>query len=224
MGGHGMTLAIKRLQNVGWLALVFIIAILLYPLSLNVAAVHSDLVRIDRKIQETKREIGFLDAELTTRANVAQLDEWNQLLYGYEPPTADQFLEGERALANLNGGQPNVKPVMVSVSTNGITPSGEVGRPGAAASNADDESEPSAVKAPSPRVASKAEEKPEPAKKLDSEKAAKLPSAVKTAAKPAVDSGPNKRTERLAKIDEQILSDRTMKEIQNRSKEERKRR
>ena len=50
-----MTLAMKRIQNLGWLALVFAVAILLYPLSLNVAALHSDLVRMDQKIMETKR-------------------------------------------------------------------------------------------------------------------------------------------------------------------------
>ena len=111
-----MTLAMKRIQNLGWLALVFAVAILLYPLSLNVAALHSDLVRMDQKIMETKREISFLEAELSTRANVQQLEEWNQLLYGYEPPTAAQFLDGERALASLGGAAPVVRPVMVSAS------------------------------------------------------------------------------------------------------------
>ena len=45
-----MSLAMKRLKNLGWLALVFMVAILLYPLSLNVAALHSDLVAVDRHI------------------------------------------------------------------------------------------------------------------------------------------------------------------------------
>ena len=107
-----MTLAMKRLKNLGWLALVFLVAILLYPLSLNVAATHSDLARVDSQILETKREISFLQAELRTRASVQQLAEWNELLYGYEPPTAEQFVEGEAALANLGGSAPTTKPVM----------------------------------------------------------------------------------------------------------------
>jgi hypothetical protein len=218
-----MTLAIKRMQNVGWLALVFIIAILLYPLSLNVAAVHSDLIRIDRKIQDTKREISFLDAELTTRANIAQLDEWNQLLYGYEPPTADQFLEGERALASLNGGQPNTKPVMVSVSTEGVLPSGEIGKAGAAQSNFDDKSGSVAERAPTPRVATLQPVKPEPVTKQDNPKTKAPAVAVKSSTKRTAQNGPTSRTERLAKIDEQLLSDGTLKDIQKRSKEERKR-
>jgi hypothetical protein len=204
-----MTLAIKRMQNVGWLALVFIIAIMLYPLSLNVAAVHSDLKRIDRKIMETKREISFLEAELTTRANIAQLDEWNQLLYGYEPPTAEQFLESERALAGLNGGAPVVKPVMVSVAgLEGIIPSGEVGKPGAIAPRRED-------------VA--ADEKPQKTAQAMANGNPSKPSS-KTRAPGKSELGlPDNRTARMAKIDEQLLSDSLMNDIQRRSKEERKR-
>ncbi|MBL0020834.1 MAG: hypothetical protein IPP23_00055 [Sphingomonadales bacterium] len=86
-----MTLAMKRIQNLGWLALVFAVAILLYPLSLNVAALHSDLVRMDQKIMETKREISFLEAELSTRANVQQLEEWNQLSMAMNHPPLHSF-------------------------------------------------------------------------------------------------------------------------------------
>lgn len=89
-----MSLAMKRLQNIGWLALVFMVAILLYPLSLNVAAMHSNLVAVDRNILETKREISFLQAEIRTRASLQQLEEWNELLYGYQTPMANQFVSG----------------------------------------------------------------------------------------------------------------------------------
>ena len=122
-----MSLAIKRLKNLGWMALVCLVAILLYPLSLNVATLHSDLVIIDREILETKREIDFLEAEIRTRANLVQLEEWNDLLYGYRPPTAEQFLDGENALASLNGNLPATKPVLVAVATDGNAPAGIIG-------------------------------------------------------------------------------------------------
>lgn len=124
-----MTLAMKRLKNLGWLALVFLVAIMLYPLSLNVAALHSDLVRVDSKILQTKREISFLQAELRTRANLQQLNEWNDVLYGYQSPTAEQFAAGEAALAGIGGDAPVIKPVMVAVSSGGITPTGVIGAP-----------------------------------------------------------------------------------------------
>lgn len=192
-----MTLAMKRLKNFGWLALLSIIAVLLYPLSLNVGALHSQLVETDRKIMETKREISFLQAELKTRANMQQLAEWNDLLYGYGPPTAEQFLDGERALANLDGAGPDVKPVMVAVANiDGAAPAGEIGQVGAAASKLDDVS--------APRVAIATPEKATP-------KSA-------PAAKPAT------RTERLSNMDDQLLSDSLMKEIDKKAAQERKRR
>lgn len=195
-----MTLAMKKLKNFGWVALLSVIIVLLYPMSLNVGALHSELVSTDRKIMETKREISFLQAELKTRANMAQLAEWNDLLYGYGPPTADQFLAGERALANLDGIGPDVKPVMVAVSDmDGIVPAGEIGKPGGFASKlAEDEGEPM-------RIAVATIQKP------------KLPETV-AATKPVG------RTERLSKMDDQLLSDKVLKEIEKKAAQERNRR
>jgi hypothetical protein len=195
-----MTLAMKKLKNFGWVALLSVIIVLLYPMSLNVGALHSELVSTDRKIMETKREISFLQAELKTRANMAQLAEWNDLLYGYGPPTADQFLAGERALANLQGVGPDVKPVMVAVSDmDGIVPAGEIGKPGGFASKlAEDEDEPV-------RIAVATVQKP------------KLPET-------AVVAKPIGRTERLSKMDDQLLSDKTLKEIEKKAAQERNRR
>jgi hypothetical protein len=196
-----MTLAMKKLKNFGWLALLSTIAVLLYPLSLNVGALHSELVRTDRKIMETKREINFLQAELRTRANMQQLAEWNDLLYGYAPPTAEQFLDGERALANLGGAGPVMKPVMVAVSNiDGTAPAGEIGRPGGAASTIEAEENARPV-----RVAVAAPEKSE-----------SKPKGVVTAAPT--------RTERLSKMDDQLLSDSLLKEIDKKAAQERYRR
>ena len=184
-----MSLAMKRLKNLGWLALVFIVAILLYPLSLNVAALHSDLVSVDRQILDTKREISFLQAEIRTRASLQQLEEWNDLLYGYQPPTAAQFVDGEAALAGLSGDQPLTKPVMVAVSD---TPAGVVGSGGNSESLFGANRErPAAVKV-----------------------------AVAEVAAPVVEQS---RTERLARMDEKLLSDDVMRDISVKADKERKR-
>lgn len=188
-----MSLAMKRLKNLGWLALVFMVAILLYPLSLNVAALHSDLVSVDREILDTKREISFLQAEIRTRASLQQLEEWNELLYGYQPPTAEQFVAGETALAGLAGDIPDTKPVMVAVSD---TPAGSVG--GGARSEAileaDDNDAP--------------------------ERAAPVKIAIAKIDVPKVEQT---RTERLAKMDQQLLSDDFMRDISVKAEKERKR-
>lgn len=193
-----MTLAMKRLKNLGWLALVFLVAILLYPLSLNVAALHSDLAQVDRQILDTKREISFLQAEIRTRASLAQLEEWNELLYGYAPPTADQFVNGEAALANLDGAAPTIKPVMVAVSnSDGVAPAGTIGSPaeretGVSLASLQDEAKPKAF--------------------LESKLSPKLEPKVAPT-----------RTERLAKMDDKLLSDDFLREIDQRSSKEQKR-
>jgi hypothetical protein len=107
-------LAIKRLEGMGWLALVFLVAILLYPLSLSVATLRSDLARTDHKIVEIKKDIRYLETEFSARANLRQLEEWNKLEFGYASPRASQYLDGDRALANL-GGKNLRKPLQVAV-------------------------------------------------------------------------------------------------------------
>jgi hypothetical protein len=191
--GYGnMSLAMKRLKNIGWLALVFLVAILLYPLSLNVAALHSDLVQVDRNIMETKREISFLQAELRTRASMQQLEEWNDLLYGYEPPTAQQFVNGEAALAGLSGEAEFFKPVMmVAASDNdGAAPAGVIG----VGRNSE--------------IASVIPSVSKPARAEDT---TKEPQVQQT------------RTERLARMDQKLLSDDVMRDISAKAEKENKR-
>jgi hypothetical protein len=211
-----MTLAMKRLKNIGWLALVFMVAVLLYPLSLNVAALHSDLTRIDRDILETKQEISFLQAEIRTRASVAQLEEWNELLYGYEPPKADQFIDGERGLASLGGAANGVKPVLVAVDT----PAGEIGEIGAVASfeDASGDELPKSTPAPSKPEAKIASGEPRVAETPKT----KVSEPAKPKSSAPAKSKPETRTERLASIDEKLLSDNLLREIQVKSEKERK--
>ena len=192
-----MSLAIKRLKNIGWLALVFLVAILLYPLSLNVAATHSDLVRVDQKIKNTKREISFLQAELRTRASPQQLEEWNSLLYGYAPPTAQQFVAGEAALSNLSGADPVIKPVMIAASqADGVAPAGVIGN--------------------SPFA------KMEGASAPDQREAKTAAIAMATPEMRVDEAPPISRTNRLAKMDEQLLSDDFLKNINKQAAKERK--
>lgn len=213
-----MTLAIKRLQNIGWLALVFLVSIMLYPLSLNVASVHSDLTRVDQAIRETKREISFLQAELRTRASPQQLEEWNELLYGYKPPSAQQFLAGEHALAGLGSDRQEIKPLLVAANDfdDGAAPAGIIGSPFAPIVS--DDSEPAAGDVRDDDV-------------RDGEvRQAARSGAVKTAdalyrEKPNAGGGNiqpiSNRTIKLAAIDEKILSDDLLRDIEKRAARER---
>tara|TARA_R110000851_G_scaffold181707_1_gene330757 strand:+ start:123 stop:689 length:567 start_codon:yes stop_codon:yes gene_type:complete len=112
----------------GWLALVFVVAILLYPLSLSVATLRSDLARTDARIVAVKKDIRYLETEFSARANLRQLEDWNKLEFGYASPVAAQYLDGERALANLGGGDLR-KPVRVAVlsTMDDVQPAGIIG-------------------------------------------------------------------------------------------------
>jgi len=203
-----MSLAMKRLKNLGWLALVFMVAILLYPLSLNVAATHSDLVAVDREILETKREISFLQAEIRTRASLQQLEEWNELLYGYQSPSADQFVSGEAALASLTGDLPDTKPVMMAaadVETIKVV------------------AEPEVVKEDVVETPKQAAPKAS-ATKLAANDVKIFANPVKRAA--AIVEAPKveqSRTERLARMDEKLLSDDLLRDISAKAAKERRR-
>ncbi len=126
-----MILAFKRVKNFGWVALVAIVLISLYPLSLSVGAVRSDLRQTEYDILRVKKEMRYLETEFATRASMQQLEQWNTLDYGYIAPTAAQYLDGERSLANLGEGHDNIKkPVRVaSLTLDGVAPAGIVGSP-----------------------------------------------------------------------------------------------
>ena len=208
-----MSLAMQRLRNLGWLALVFMVAILLYPLSLNVAAMHSNLVAVDREIMDTKREISFLQAEIRTRASLQQLEEWNELLYGYQPPAADQFVNGEAALASLTGDLPETKPVMMAAAT---VPAPQV------------VAEPAVVKeavAEAPKQAApKAATTKAVATKLAANDVKIFATPVKrAAAKVEAPKVEQSRTERLARMDEKLLSDDLLRDISAKAANERRR-
>jgi hypothetical protein len=216
-----MSLAMQRLRNLGWLALVFMVAILLYPLSLNVAATHSDLVAVDREIMNTKREISFLQAEIRTRASLQQLEEWNELLYGYQPPAADQFVNGEAALASLTGDLPETKPVMMAAAS--VPAPQVVAEP--AVVKVVKEAVVEAPKQAAPKATTtKAVATKAVATKLAANDVKIFATPVKrAAAKVEAPKVEQSRTERLARMDEKLLSDDLLRDISAKAANERRR-
>jgi hypothetical protein len=213
-----MSLAMQRLRNLGWLALVFMVAILLYPLSLNVAATHSDLVAVDREIMDTKREISFLQAEIRTRASLQQLEEWNELLYGYQPPAAEQFINGEAALASLTGDLPETKPVMMAAAT--VPTPQAVAEPAVVKEAVVETPKPAAPKAAAVKVAVT---KPAVTKVAANDVEIFATPVKRAAAKVEAPKVEQSRTERLARMDEKLLSDDLLRDISAKAANERRR-
>ncbi|HMO75033.1 MAG TPA: hypothetical protein PKD99_07560 [Sphingopyxis sp.] len=115
-----MLMAARKLQGIGLVLLVLIIAMMLYPVSLNVAATRSELTQIERQIERTRANIRYLESELAVRASMRQLEQWNADSFGYSAPTAGQYLENERQLASLGRvpgarGANEVAPVLMAM-------------------------------------------------------------------------------------------------------------
>jgi hypothetical protein len=106
----------SRLRKIGW-AMVLIACTALYlTLHLRVNAVKSEVRLAERRIVALQDDKLLLETEFETRSNQQQLAAWNEVEFGYKAPEADQFLQGERQLAQF--GAPPVKgapePIMVA--------------------------------------------------------------------------------------------------------------
>ena len=73
-----------------------------YPIHLSVSATRGELRAVEHQIAEARARNRMIEGDIAVLANVRQLDRWNADYFGYVAPTAEQYLPGERALANLD--------------------------------------------------------------------------------------------------------------------------
>ena len=96
-----MTLTQDRLRQVGWFAVLLTCFTLTVILTFKVNAVKSQVRLAERQIAATRQQKLFLETEFEARASQQQLKSLNDVDFGYQAPTAGQYLEGERQLAAL---------------------------------------------------------------------------------------------------------------------------
>lgn len=96
-----MKLTRDRLHSIGWVAVLTVCAALTLGLTLRVNAVKSQVRLAERQIVALRLQKTMLETEFETRANQQQLKAMNDVDFGYQAPTAGQYLEGERQLAVL---------------------------------------------------------------------------------------------------------------------------
>lgn len=185
-----MLMAARKLQGIGLVLLVLVFAMMLYPVSLKVAATRSELAQINQQINRTRDNIRYLESELAVRASMRQLEQWNAETFGYSAPSASQYLANERQLASVGRlprarGANDVAPVLMAMVSPVALP--EKAKPAAAA--------PDAPAAPA---------------------AAVKPAAIKLA---AVQSdtpprmAPTRRREQLKMIEDQLLAESTLADL-----------
>jgi len=187
-----MLMAARKLQGIGLVLLVLIFAMMLYPVSLKVAATRSELTRIERQIDRTRDNIRYLESELAVRASMRQLEQWNADTFGYSAPDADQYIANERQLASLDRlprarGANEVAPVLMAM----VSP---VGTPSVSDKPAREES---------PVVVKSA--KPKPVVLAQAETGVRSDTAPRMA--------PTRRREQLKMIEDQLLAESTLADL-----------
>lgn len=113
-------IAVKRLQSLFWVLLVALGALGAYLVSLRVATERNELMHVRSQIVSARADIRYLETEFAARSSIRQLEKWNADDFRYSARVADQYLDGERALAHLDGVEPNgpayvAPPVMVAM-------------------------------------------------------------------------------------------------------------
>ena len=91
-----------RIGRIGWFAALGICTALYLGLHFKVQSVVSEVVRAERQIVALEERNMLLETEFLSRSNQAQLAAWNRVDFGYVAPDADQFISGERQLAQFS--------------------------------------------------------------------------------------------------------------------------
>ena len=124
-----MNLTHNRLRSIGWAVVLAVCAAMTLLLTFRVNAVKSEVRLTERKIVAVKQDKLFLETEFQTRANQQQLKSLNDVEFGYEAPTAGQYLEGERQLASLSKPRGADAPAPIRVATAALPGSEDSGFP-----------------------------------------------------------------------------------------------
>lgn len=114
-----MNLTRDRLQSIGWAFILTVCFGLTVALTFRVNAVKSEVQLAERQVIALKKEKLFLETEFEARANQQQLTALNDVEFGYEAPTAEQYIEGERQLALLGKPRAPDAPAPIRVANAG---------------------------------------------------------------------------------------------------------
>ncbi len=105
-----VVIAIKRLAGVMWVLVIAAAILTVYLINLRVATEQKRVNDLQGEIYAARMNIRYLEAEFGTRASLIQLERWNAADLKLAVTSKDRFLSSEKALANLEGIQPNGAP------------------------------------------------------------------------------------------------------------------
>ncbi|RZF64556.1 hypothetical protein EWE75_10320 [Sphingomonas populi] len=179
-------------KTLGWFLAGVAVALGFLLVPLQVAAERKKLDHTVADIAQAHRDIRALETEFETRANLAQLDQWNNDTLRLVAPGAGQFVADEAALAAIDVHQPGT----ADIQTASFVPAPPVTESPAAAAPAQVETAAvTPVRAPAPVAA--------PAKPA--------PVAAVAAVKPT--TAKRAKAQAVAMLDRKLLSDSTVGDL-----------
>lgn len=95
-------MAIFGFKGLGWFLCCAIFAPGCYVVTSQGATERAKLASFERQIVEARKDLRNLETEFNTRANMAQLQQWNGEVLTLAAPGAQQYLANEEALADLD--------------------------------------------------------------------------------------------------------------------------
>ncbi len=105
-----------RVRSIGWAFVLTVCCAVTMALTMRVNAVKSEVRLAERQIAHLKQEKMLLETELETRGNQQQLSAINDIEFGYQAPSAPQYIDGERQLAVLSKPRASSAPSPVRVA------------------------------------------------------------------------------------------------------------
>lgn len=97
-------------KSLGWFTAIVAVALGFLLVPLQVAAERKTLDKTTAQIAAAHRDIRALETEFDTRANLAQLEQWNGDTLRLTAPVAGQYVTDEAALASIDLRQPQAQP------------------------------------------------------------------------------------------------------------------
>ncbi|TNE43934.1 MAG: colicin transporter [Sphingomonadales bacterium] len=213
-------IAVKRLQSLFWVLLVALGALGAYLVSLRVATERNELMHVRSQIVSARADIRYLETEFAARSSIRQLERWNADDFRYSARAADQYLDGERALAHLDGVQPNgpayvAPPVMVAMIDQQEGSGASAATPVASPATLQIRSDAATIRAASAGAAQATPVKTAQAAVSATRADARTDAGTK--AKAAPQNALARKAERMAMLDARLLDERTLGDIGRRA-------
>jgi hypothetical protein len=96
-------------KSLGWFTAIVAVALGFLLVPLQVAAERKKLDKATAQIVAAHRDIRALETEFDTRANLAQLEQWNGDTLRLTAPVSGQYVTDEAALASIDLREPQAQ-------------------------------------------------------------------------------------------------------------------